>query len=80
MNTGIFTLNWESFKSALVSAVIMTVIAVAGYVIGLGDLWKIEFHAIINIGVMAFLTGLVSLIKNFLTSDSGTFAGSVKIQ
>ena len=80
MNTnGIFTLNVASLKSALVSAVLMAVVAMAGYVIGLGDLWKIDVHILTNIGVMALLTGIVSLIKNFLTSDSGTFAGIVKV-
>ena len=80
MNAGIFTLNLASFKSALISAVLMAVIAIAGYVIGLGDLWKIDLHSLTNIGVMALLTGIVSLIKNYLTSNSGTFAGIVKVE
>lgn len=80
MNTGIFTLNLESFKSALVSALLMAFVATAGYVIGLGDIFKVEWHALINVAVMALLTGFVSLVKNFLTSDSGTFAGSIKIE
>jgi hypothetical protein len=79
MQNGIFTLNLASFKSALVSTVLMAIVAMAGYIIGLGDLWKIDLHSLTNIGVMALLTGIVSLIKNFLTSDAGNFAGIVKV-
>ncbi len=64
-----------SLKSALVSTVLMAVITVAGYIIGLGDIWKIDVHTLINLGVVSLLTGLVSLIKNYLTTENGTVAG-----
>jgi len=80
MNTGIFQLNWESVKSAIVSAALMAIVAMAGYVIGLGDIFKVEYQPLVNIGVMSFLTGLVSLIKNFLTSNSGKFAGTIQVE
>lgn len=80
MNTGIFTLNLASFKSALISTLLMVVVAMAGYIIGLGDIFSIDLKVLTNIGVMALLTGIVSLIKNFLTSDSGKFAGITKIE
>ena len=80
MEQGTFTLSLASLKSALVSVVLMAVLAMLVYIIGLGDIWKIESHALINIGVIALATGLVSLIKNFLTSSSGTFAGITNIE
>jgi hypothetical protein len=78
--TGFFTLNLASFKSALVSAVLMGVLATALYVINIGDVWQIDLKALTNVGVMAFLTGIVSLIKNLLTDNGGTFAGVIKTE
>jgi len=80
MNNGIFELNIESFKSALVSTVLMAVLGVAGYVISLGDIFQIDWKALANVGAMSLLTGIVSLIKNFLTSSSGVFAGTIKTE
>jgi hypothetical protein len=80
MNTGIFTLNLASFKSALVSTVLMAILAMLVYIIGLGDVWQIDLKALTNIGILALATGLVSLIKNFLTSNDGNFAGLTKIE
>lgn len=80
MNSGIFQINKEGVKSALVSVGLMAVLGVAGYIIGLGDVFAIDLKALVNVGVMALLTGVVSLIKNFLTSDSGKFAGLTKVE
>ena len=80
MEQGTFSLDLASFKSALVSTVLMAVLAVLVYVIGLGDIWKISWYSLTNIGVIALATGIVSLIKNFLTGNNGTFAGLTKIQ
>ena len=80
MNSGIFQVDFEGLKSALVSTILMAVLGVAGYIIGLGDIFQIDWRALANVGVMALLTGVVSLIKNFLTSDSGKFANITKIE
>ena len=66
---------WITIKSALVSGLIMAFLAVAGYIIGVGDVFKIDFHAFINAGVMAFLAAIVSLIKASLTTQEGTVLG-----
>lgn len=57
----------------------MAFLGIAGYVIALGDIFLIDARALINIGVMAFLTTIVSLIKAFLTNRSGEFVGAVKV-
>lgn len=77
---GIFSLDAESFKSALISTLLMAFLGVAGYVISLQNVFAIDWHALVNVAVMSLLTGLVSLTKNFLTSNSGVFAGVVKTQ
>lgn len=66
---------WLSIKSALVSGVLMGILAIGGYIIGVGDVFKLDSHALINSGVMAALTALVSLVKAALTTNSGTVAG-----
>jgi len=80
MEQGTFTLNGASFKSALVSAILLAVLAILAYIIGLGDLWKIDLRTLVNIGGIALATGIVSLIKNFLTSNNGSFLGITKIE
>lgn len=66
---------WINIKSALVSGVLMGILAVAGYIIGVGDVFKLNLHALINSGVMAALTAAISLLKSSLTTDSGKLAG-----
>jgi hypothetical protein len=79
MTNGVFTIDWEGVKSALVSVVLMALLSVLLYVIGVGDLWQLDMRSLVNIGVISLFTGIVSLIKNFLTSDEGKFLGLTKI-
>lgn len=72
--------NLEILKSALVSTVLMAVLAMAMYVLNLGDVFKIEVHSLVNVGVMALLTGVVSLIKSLLTDSEGKFVGKMKVK
>lgn len=73
-------ITWTNVKSALVSAFITAILAGAGYVVGVGDIFKIDVHALVNVVSLASLTALVSIIKSFLTTDSGKFVGAVAIK
>ena len=53
----------------------MAFLAVAGYIIGVGDVIKLSLHAFVNAGVMAFLAAAVSLIKATMTTQNGTVLG-----
>lgn len=64
-----------NLKSALVSGVIMGVLAMATYIVGLGDVFKIDVHSLVNVGALAVLTAVVSLIKSYLTTSDGAFLG-----
>lgn len=75
----IFTINWTNIKSALVSVILTTFIAAAGYIISLGDVFLINVHTLINIVALGVLTGAVSLAKSFLTTSKGSFLGAVQI-
>lgn len=73
-------MNFTNIKSALVSAVLMAILTVAGYVISLGNIFAIDWKVMANLGVISLLTGLVSLIKNYLTNDDGKFVGTLQIK
>ena len=74
------TLTVTNIKGALVSTVLMAVLAGAGYVVGLGDVFLVESKTLINIVVIALLTGVVSLVKNLLTNKEGVFVGVVEVK
>ena len=69
-----------NLKSALVSGVITGVLGVAGYIIGVGDIFKLDVHTLVNVGALAALTTIVSLVKSFLTTPAGNFAGVVVVR
>lgn len=75
-----FTLSTTNIKSALVSALLTAILAIAGYIIGVADVFKIDVHALINVGALSALTAIVSLIKSFLTTDGGKFVGTVTVK
>lgn len=71
---------WTKVKSALVSGFIAAFMGVAGYVIGIGDIFLLDGHALANVAVLSALTAVVSLVKSSMTNYEGKFAGAVKIQ
>lgn len=79
MKNGIGVISWINIKSALVSGLITAVLAMAGYLIGIGDIFKIDVHAIVNVGALSALTALVSAIKSFFTTSEGNIIGVTKI-
>jgi len=76
---GIFQLDWDNIRSAITSVLLTAVLGLLMYVVGVGDVWKIDFHSVVNIFSIAIATGLVSLIKNFLTTDKGQFLGVTQV-
>lgn len=78
--SSMLTLSWINIKSALVSGVITTVLGIAGYIIGVGDIFKLDTHTLLNVGALAGLTTIVSIIKSFLTTETGSVAGVQVVQ
>lgn len=72
---GFGSLTWINIKSAFVYFILSAFIAMIAYVIGLGDIFKIDWHMLINVGSMAGFTAVVSILKNFITTKSGTALG-----
>ena len=74
------TLNWNNIKGAFISALLTAKLAVLIYVTSLKDIFEFDPHQAVNIGAMSLMTGIVSLLKSLLTSDSGKFLGMTKVK
>lgn len=70
-----FTVTKTNIKSAVMSVVLTAVLGMAAYIVGIGDVFNIDIHSLANIGALAFLNGLISLCKAFLTTSEGNLAG-----
>lgn len=77
--TPLFSVSLVNVKSAAVSALIMAVIGMAGYILSVGDVFGLNLHTLVNIGALSALTAIVSLAKSLMTTSTGTFLGFVKI-
>lgn len=75
-----FNITWKDVRGALISGIIMGVIAVAGYIVSVGDLWKIDKHTLVNTFSISGLTAIVSIVKSFLTDSKGRFLGAIAIK
>jgi hypothetical protein len=70
-----FTLSWDSIKSAIVYGLLWAILAIALYMIQVGDVFALNIKELVNAGVFGFLGIFVSLIKNLLTTQDGKFLG-----
>lgn len=74
-----WNLSSANLKSALIYALLMGVVSIGIYIVGVGDIFKIDPHALINSGILAAVTGLISLLKNLLTDNAGKFLGMTTV-
>lgn len=78
MQNGILTIEWAGIKSALILMVLTAVGAGITYVVGLGDVFLIDGHKLINVLALSLLVGAASLIQHFLTTNDDKFLGITK--
>lgn len=76
MDNGLLTLDWGNVKSAIISTIIVSLGATLAYIIGVGDIFKLDWREIINIAIMA---GAGSLVKNFFSTNDGKFLGKIQL-
>lgn len=76
----LFKVSWTDIKSALVSGGVMALVIIIANVIETGDIFNLNWKELANIGVIAFLTSFVSVLKSLLTTSEGNFAGAIKIK
>lgn len=73
-NSNIFTINWKNVVGAVISAVIVAVLA---YIGNLTDISQFSVHTVLNLSV---LTAVASLLKAFATDSTGAFLGSIPVK
>lgn len=69
--------NSMTFKPLISAVVSGVIVAVFGYILSVGDVWKLDIHSLVNIGLMTFIA---SIIKYLGTTENGNFAGVVPIK
>jgi len=74
--SNLFKVSAEDIKSALVTVGIATVVAAGIYILQVGDVFSIDWKALVNAVVIA---GVTSILKALGTTEKGKFAG-VKIK
>lgn len=80
MNSGILKLSWANVRGALVTAFITAVITIFIYIIGVGDIFALNYKALANVGVLSALTAFVDLVRSALTTSKNNFVGAVGIK
>lgn len=73
-------LDGTDIKSALVLAGLTAAGAGLAYIIGLGDLFLIQFKPLVNVVGISLAVGLLSIIQSALTTKQGNFIGAVKVK
>lgn len=80
MNSSLFQVSLAEVKGAVVSGIIAASLAIFGYILSVGDIFKLNSHDLINAGAIAAIVACTSYIKSALTNSNGTFAGIVQVR
>ena len=75
MKNGVLKLSWVNIQSAVMSGIIMGILAIFAYIIGVGNIFTLNFHSLVNAGVLTALVTIVSLIQSVFTTNAGSTAG-----
>jgi len=80
MNSKLFTFNFANVKSAIISGVLMALFAMCTYIVSVGNIFTMDYAQLANIGAIAGVTSIVSLLKSMLTTSDGKFVGMTSIK
>ena len=72
MKNGFGKLTCENWNSAIVYGVLADCL----YILGAGNVFTLDWHQLVNVFVLAFLT---SIVKNLSTDNHGDFAGTISV-
>lgn len=75
-NSKLFQFKWLEVKSAVISGLLMALLVIASSIIASGSIYGLNWSNLLDVGVMAFITSMVSLIKSILTNEVGEFLGT----
>lgn len=76
-NSKLFTIDFTNIKGAIVSAIVVGILAVLLSVYNSGDIFTIDWKMTVNAGVLA---AIGSILKNLFTNDTGSFAGITQVK
>jgi len=79
-NSDGFTINWTDIKQALSLVVVTIVIQACAYIISVGSIFSISWHALVDASTIPALVLIVSLLSSFLTTSQGNFVGLLKVK
>ena len=71
---GILTISFKDFTRAIVIAII---VAVSSYILGVGDIWSLNWHVLTNNAVLA---GLASILTSLATTNKGNLVGAFPVE
>lgn len=71
---GILSMSLKDLARAVIIAII---VAVGSYILGVGDVWSLDWHVLTNSAVLA---GIASILTSLGTTNKGNFAGAVPIE
>lgn len=74
-----FKINWVNVKSALVYGILWAILVVLIEMAKVGNVFALDWKELVNAGVFGFIAVFISLLKNLLTTDSGSFLGITKV-
>lgn len=78
--TNIYNISWVEVKGALVSGILMAILVVLIQMIQVGNIFSLDWKSLLNVGIFAFITSIVSFLKSFLTNKTGKFIGKIQVK
>jgi len=73
-------MNITVLKGAVVSGLIMGLLAIIAVVLQAGTIFNLDWQVVINAGVLGFLSAIASVVKSLGTNVEGNFLGAVKVK
>lgn len=79
MKNGILGLSWVNVKSALVYAFLIFLSEAIIFIVHQGTIFGINWKELIDVSIIPVGVFVISIIKNLLTTNSGSFLGIIKV-
>lgn len=76
----LFLINKKDIVSAVVSGLIMALLTILLAIKEAGSVMNLNWINILDMGIMAFITFVVSWIKSMFTDEAGKFVGKIQIK
>jgi len=78
--SNLFSINWIEIKNGLALALITGIVTMFLQIIEIGSVYDLDWKALMNSGILAFLVLFVSTLKDLLTTKKGNLLGVVQVK